>query len=43
MNLPNKLTVLRVIMIPFFVVSLLAFHGDFVPCGESGLFQPVPL
>ena len=28
MNLPNKLTVLRVIMIPFFVVSLLAFHGE---------------
>ena len=28
MNLPNKLTVLRVLMIPFFVVSLLAFHGE---------------
>lgn len=28
MNLPNKLTVLRVIMIPFFVVSLLAFDGE---------------
>ena len=28
MNLPNKLAVLRVIMIPFFVVSLLAFHGE---------------
>ena len=28
MNLPNKLTVLRVIMIPFFVVSLLAFYGE---------------
>ena len=28
MNLLNKLTVLRVIMIPFFVVSLLAFHGE---------------
>ena len=28
MNLPNKLTVLRVIMIPFFVVSLLVFHGE---------------
>ena len=28
MNLPNKLTVLRVVMIPFFVVSLLAFHGE---------------
>ena len=28
MNLPNKLTILRVIMIPFFVVSLLAFHGE---------------
>ena len=28
MNLPNKLTVLRVIMIPFFVVSLLAFPGE---------------
>ena len=28
MNLPNKLTVLRVIMIPFFVVSLLAFQGE---------------
>ena len=28
MNLPNKLTVLRVIMIPFFVVSLLAFHCE---------------
>lgn len=28
MNLPNKLTVLRVILIPFFVISLLAFHGN---------------
>ena len=28
MNLPNKLTVLRVILIPFFVVSLLAFDGQ---------------
>lgn len=28
MNLPNKLTVLRVILIPFFVVSLLAFGGS---------------
>ena len=28
MNLPNKLTVLRVIMIPFFVISLLAFQGE---------------
>ena len=28
MNLPNKLTVMRVIMIPFFVISLLAFHGE---------------
>ena len=28
MNLPNKLTVLRVILIPFFVVSLLAFGGN---------------
>ena len=27
MNLPNKLTVMRVILIPFFVVSLLAFDG----------------
>ena len=27
MNLPNKLTVLRVILIPFFVVSLLAYGG----------------
>lgn len=27
MNLPNKLTVLRVILIPFFVASLLAFGG----------------
>lgn len=28
MNLPNKLTVLRVILIPFFVISLLAFNGS---------------
>ena len=28
MNLPNKLTVMRVILIPFFVVSLLAFNGQ---------------
>ena len=28
MNLPNKLTVMRVIMIPFFVISLLAFQGE---------------
>lgn len=28
MNLPNKLTVLRVILIPFFVISLLAFGGS---------------
>ena len=28
MNLPNKLTILRVIMIPFFVISLLAFQGE---------------
>ena len=28
MNLPNKLTVLRVIMIPFFVVFMLTDLGD---------------
>lgn len=28
MNLPNKLTVLRVILIPFFVVFLLIFNGE---------------
>ena len=28
MNLPNKLTILRVIMIPFFVVCLLWDHGE---------------
>ena len=27
MNLPNKLTILRVMMIPFFVFSLLAYDG----------------
>lgn len=27
MNLPNKLTVLRVILIPFFVVSLMIENG----------------
>ncbi|MCI8763026.1 MAG: CDP-diacylglycerol--glycerol-3-phosphate 3-phosphatidyltransferase [Lachnospiraceae bacterium] len=27
MNLPNKLTVLRVILIPFFVLSLMVFSG----------------
>ncbi len=31
MNLPNKLTVLRVIMIPFFVVSLLHYDGERTP------------
>ena len=29
MNLPNKLTVLRVIMIPFFVAALMAEGGLF--------------
>ncbi|MDO4268026.1 MAG: CDP-diacylglycerol--glycerol-3-phosphate 3-phosphatidyltransferase [Eubacteriales bacterium] len=28
MNLPNKLTVLRVLLIPFFVASLLAYGGE---------------
>lgn len=28
MNLPNKLTVLRVLMIPFFVAALLYEHGE---------------
>lgn len=28
MNLPNKLTVLRVILIPFFVIALMAFGGS---------------
>ena len=28
MNLPNKLTVLRVLLIPFFVVALLWEHGE---------------
>ncbi len=28
MNLPNKLTILRVILIPFFVLSLLLFGGE---------------
>ncbi len=28
MNLPNKLTVLRVILIPFFVLSLMVFEGE---------------
>ena len=28
MNLPNKLTVLRVILIPFFVLSLMIFDGE---------------
>lgn len=28
MNLPNKLTTLRVILIPFFVIALLAFNGS---------------
>ena len=30
MNLPNKLTILRVIMIPFFVAALL-YDGEVVP------------
>ena len=28
MNLPNKLTVLRVLLIPFFVAALLWDHGE---------------
>ena len=28
MNLPNKLTILRVILIPFFVLSLMIFDGE---------------
>lgn len=31
MNLPNKLTILRIILIPFFLVALMA---DFVPYGK---------
>ena len=31
MNLPNKLTILRVIMIPFFLVALLV---DGIPAGK---------
>ena len=32
MNLPNKLTVLRVILIPFFVLALLVFEGEVRLC-----------
>lgn len=36
MNLPNKLTVLRVILIPFFLVALLCdqCYGGFIPYGN---------
>ncbi|MCM1497343.1 MAG: CDP-diacylglycerol--glycerol-3-phosphate 3-phosphatidyltransferase [Clostridium sp.] len=36
MNLPNKLTILRTILIPFFLVALLCdgYYGGFVPCGN---------
>ena len=45
MNLPNKLTVLRVIMIPFFVAALMAEGGDKsgVPvCGRRDLYHCQP-
>ena len=32
MNLPNKLTILRVIMIPFFVLTLLYDGGENQRC-----------
>lgn len=38
MNLPNKLTILRIVMVPFFVFFLLA---DFVP--HRYLFCPPPV
>lgn len=36
MNLPNKLTILRTILIPFFLVALLCdeFYGGFIPYGN---------
>ena len=38
MNLPNKLTILRVLMIPFFVVFLLTDLG-----GEAGKYIALAL
>ena len=36
MNLPNKLTILRTILIPFFLVALLCDknYGGFIPFGN---------
>ncbi len=36
MNLPNKLTILRTILIPFFLVALLCdeYYGGFIPYGN---------
>ena len=38
MNLPNKLTLLRVIMIPAIVVLLLAFQSDGTRIAAGALF-----
>ena len=45
MNLPNKLTILRVIMIPFFVLTLLYDGGENqtpAVCGRSDLHHCQP-